>query len=589
MSLTHAKRAAVAGAAVAVTAIAGTVTLAAPAGAVPVPLPEQCSATAYPSFTAGDPTLRVNGNAAVAAGGRLRVTPSALSQAGSAFTTNKVNLADAGSFSSAFQFQFTAQRSGGADGLVFAVQPVANNVGGAGGGIGYAGITPSIGVEFDNWFNGGDPDFGGGPVSDPNDSHVGIDVNGKVHSVATSTAIDPLDNGQVKNAWVDYNGATDLLEVRLSQSTTRPVSALVTHTVDLPTLLGTTEVFAGFTSGTGAAAANHDVLSWTLNNCYYPIGADNPPVVDAGGPYGGAEGSAIALDGADVTDDSGSATTTWTYTPGPAVDPGATCAFSDANAAQPTITCTDDGTYGLEVTATDGVNPAVTANATVEVTNNDPAVGTLAAAFTGPCTVAVTAPFTDSGSNDTHTATVDFGDGAGPAGATVSESAGSGSITATHEYTSAGTFPLTATVADDDGGGDSSAAPATTKNSPGAFLPPINAGGTRSSFKIGSTIPVKVGVTDCDGTPVSTLAPRVQLDKVDAVPDGPVNEPQISEAPTNGKEMRWVGGDQFYLYNLSTKNSQFSADGGELTPGTYRITVTDGSFHQGSSVYVNLR
>jgi hypothetical protein len=45
--------------------------------------------------------------------------------------------------------------------------------------------------------------------------------------------------------------------------------------------------------------------------------------------------------------------------------------------------------------------------------------------------------------------------------------------------------------------------------------------------------------------------------------------------PTNGKNMRWDGSQ--YIYNLSTKNSQFNG-GSALTTGTYRIWVTDPSF-----------
>jgi len=41
--------------------------------------------------------------------------------------------------------------------------------------------------------------------------------------------------------------------------------------------LGTTNAFVGFTSGTGAAYANHDVLSWTLEDRFAPIGGNTVP------------------------------------------------------------------------------------------------------------------------------------------------------------------------------------------------------------------------------------------------------------------------------------------------------------------------
>ena len=41
----------------------------------------------------------------------------------------------------------------GADGIAFVIQPLASDLGGTGGGIGYQGIDPSVAVEFDTWNN----------------------------------------------------------------------------------------------------------------------------------------------------------------------------------------------------------------------------------------------------------------------------------------------------------------------------------------------------------------------------------------------------------------------------------------------------
>ncbi len=196
----------------------------------------------------------------------LRLTNN-LSQAGSAFLSNPFSLAADASFSSYFEFQFTDQQNDGADGIVFAVQTVANTAGGSGGGIGYQGLSPSIGVEFDNWNNG---------AGDNNSAnHVGINVDGSVNSAALSTNLPAqLDSGNVFHAWVDYDGANDLLEVRLALSDTRPQDALLSHAVDLAQLLGTTQAFIGFTSGTGAAGADHDIRRWVFVGEFAPI--ENP-------------------------------------------------------------------------------------------------------------------------------------------------------------------------------------------------------------------------------------------------------------------------------------------------------------------------
>lgn len=151
----------------------------------------------------------------------------------------------------------------GADGLTFTVQPNANTAGGGGGGIGYAGILNSVAVEFDTWNNGAG-------AGDPDGNHVGVDLNGSIASVATASIGTRLNNGAIWFAWIDYNGS--VLELRLNQVNVRPPVPTLSSTVNLATVLGTTQAYVGFTSGTGAAFANHDILSWVFDNSFNPIG-----------------------------------------------------------------------------------------------------------------------------------------------------------------------------------------------------------------------------------------------------------------------------------------------------------------------------
>jgi trimeric autotransporter adhesin len=183
-----------------------------------------------------------------------------------------------------------------------------------------------------------------------------------------------------------------------------------------------------------------------------------PPVVDPGGPYAGQEGTPIGIAGTVTDPDGPSLTTAWTVTPGSGVDPGAACTFGNAAAPVTTITCTDDGAFTLRLTADDGVNPPVSATATLTVANVAPVVSISAPAngslFTRGTPVTFTAPFTDAGRNDSHTCTVDFDDGTPVASGTVTETpnSGAGSCATSHAFTALGPHNVLVTVRDDDGG-----------------------------------------------------------------------------------------------------------------------------------------
>ena len=220
--------------------------------------------------------LQLNGSAAVATDGSsrdvLRVTPATFGQAGSAFSTSAISLGANVSFSTKFRFNFNNPGNGGADGLVFVVQTVSNTAGGSGGGIGYYGLPNSVGVEFDNWNNGAGDGHNG--------NHVGIDINGDVNSVVRNDSPGfTFDSGTDLVAWVDYDGSTKVMEVRLNNSDTRPGGSMLSYTFSgngLSDILGTTNAFVGFTSGTGSAFANHDVVSWEFRDTFAPIDVPEP-------------------------------------------------------------------------------------------------------------------------------------------------------------------------------------------------------------------------------------------------------------------------------------------------------------------------
>lgn len=234
------------------------VILAIPATAWAAPI-----AMAYPSFTTADAAaFDFYGNARIQ-GSVLRLTDGASGQGGQAFTKQTVDLGATRSFSSHFVF-LTANGSGWpADGLTFTVKRADVTTLINGGGLGYQGINPSVAVEFDTYPNGA-PDLGW--------DHVGLDVNGSLASVAQAPTPFWI-YGTPTYVWVDYDGDTDLFQVRASKAAVRPVSPLISHTIDLATVVGQ-YVNVGFTAGTGWEYQSHDIQSMYFSAEYVPTGLD---------------------------------------------------------------------------------------------------------------------------------------------------------------------------------------------------------------------------------------------------------------------------------------------------------------------------
>ena len=197
----------------------------------------------------------------------IMLTPSSNGQYGTAWWLQKVNLGNQRSFSAFYSFFMRNGSSNAADGFTFAIQTQSNSAGSSGGGLGYSGIQPSFAVEYDTYDN---------PETDPNNNHVGIDVNGDTNSKWTTTPAWDLNNGTTYYSWVDYNGANDNLEIRLGTSPDRN-SASVLYNATFASINGGTplynsvtspDVYVGFTAGTGSERQEHHIGSFYFNNDY---------------------------------------------------------------------------------------------------------------------------------------------------------------------------------------------------------------------------------------------------------------------------------------------------------------------------------
>ncbi len=95
----------------------------------------------------------------------------------------------------------------GADGIAFVLQNQSLNAGSSGGGLGYAGITPSFAVEFDTYNNGSHE-----PIQD----HLAIIGNGNasgVHNTYSTPFEVQMEDGQWHTARFVWNAASKNFQV----------------------------------------------------------------------------------------------------------------------------------------------------------------------------------------------------------------------------------------------------------------------------------------------------------------------------------------------------------------------------------------
>ncbi len=218
----------------------------------------------YDDFSKDTDLLQINNDASIN-NKELQLTPNVTWKKGSAFYKKRLSLTNQRSFSTFFTFSMSGKGgSGQADGIVFTIQTVSNTAGSNGGGIGYQGLNPSVGIEFDSWYNSENKD-----LSSP---HIGIDLNGNI--VSQQKVLSPFDfrDGGTYYAWIDYDGPNKTIYVRISKTAVKPSSATLTMPgIDLSSILNMDEVYAGFTSATGGASQRHAIGKWYFNNDYKPI------------------------------------------------------------------------------------------------------------------------------------------------------------------------------------------------------------------------------------------------------------------------------------------------------------------------------
>ncbi|MDX6484848.1 MAG: hypothetical protein QOF43_1, partial [Gaiellaceae bacterium] len=289
-----------------------------------------------------------------------------------------------------------------------------------------------------------------------------------------------------------------------------------------------------------------------------PVTIDTPPTAHAR-PATGNEGSPVPLV-VDTTDD-GSITVNWSISGGTG-----TCAIANEHAASTTATCNDDGPYTAQVTVSDGVNPAASDTATLQVSNVAPGLSLTSSA--SGLTVTVTGTVTDAGAHDTQTCSFAWGDGTTTAGVPVSGA----TCVASNTYaggTHSATVSVTAT--DDDNG-------ATTRSITQALnRPPACTGVSPSVAELwppNHTLQLIVlrGATDADGDALAYAITSVRQDEpTNGTGDGDTAIDAVNAGPGAVRlRAERTGGGDGRVYTIAFTVSD--GKGGSCA-GTVQVTV----------------
>ena len=185
-----------------------------------------------------------------------RITPDLLNQSGGVWYDNPINFGE--DFTIYYQNNFGNKDANGADGMALVFKrddtPV---IGGLGGGLGFDGISQSLIVEFDTYFNGENNDLTADHVAilrDGEPNH-GIAFNNLAGPIQASSISANIEDGVDHEIKIQWNATTQVFDVyfdcQLRLSLNFDIEANIFNDDDT--------IFFGFVGSTGGLSNLHQV------------------------------------------------------------------------------------------------------------------------------------------------------------------------------------------------------------------------------------------------------------------------------------------------------------------------------------------
>ncbi len=198
-------------------------------------------------------------------------------QAGAIWNAYMVNLTQAFDITISLNFgnrpdiNYDGGTNCGGDGISFILQPVGSGVFGGGGGVGFHGITPSLGVIMDTYsFNSTDPTY----------PHISINKNGdELHGTTNELAppdsavgfpanvSDGLDH-LFRIVWTPTLTGIGTLKIYFGNATTLPITPTIKYTGNFVDNIfsGNPNVYWGISASTGGCWNSQSVCEKTIAN-----------------------------------------------------------------------------------------------------------------------------------------------------------------------------------------------------------------------------------------------------------------------------------------------------------------------------------
>ncbi|KAJ7964548.1 Lectin receptor kinase [Quillaja saponaria] len=244
------------------------------------PAKSQLDELFFAGFDGAGSNISLNGAAQIQKNGILLLTDDTSRVLGHAFYSSPIQFKNStdgkvSSFSTAFAFAIVPEYPKlGGHGFAFTISPSKELRGALPRQ--YLGLlnTSDVGnfsnhifaVEFDTVQ---DLEFG-----DINDNHVGVNLDSLVSNKSVPAAYFTgnttstkqglsLQSGKVIQAWVDYDSSKKQLDVKLSPSSVKPSSSILTYEVDISPILQDS-MYVGFSSSTGLLASWHYIMGWSF-------------------------------------------------------------------------------------------------------------------------------------------------------------------------------------------------------------------------------------------------------------------------------------------------------------------------------------